>query len=246
MESGRVLLTISVEVEGAKRELNLLARRFSDLLPVMGAFSAYMREDVQRVFDTEGAGQWPARKEATAEAYKRSIAGRIERVERNKYRGLSSRLQAEKRRAIKTASKPAKSEKKTERRQRAIERKESQIAEVARLAAGGELKPQGQAGLYKRVERRIVQSQTKIQAIKEGKTLGRIAQSCTVEFDRKNWSMRSVIPWAGVHNEGGRVGHGATVPKRTFLEWTNARLDKFEQLAADYLIGKAGKAASRA
>jgi hypothetical protein len=36
------------------------------------------------------------------------------------------------------------------------------------------------------------------------------------------------------------------VPKRTFLEWTNARLDKFEQLAADYLIGKAGKAASRA
>jgi len=117
---------------------------------------------------------------------------------------------------------------------------------VARLAAGGEFKPQGQAGLYKRVERRIVQSQTKIQAIKEGKTLGRIAQSCTVEFDRKNWSMRSVIPWAGVHNEGGRVGHGATVPKRTFLEWTNARLDKFEQLAADYLIGKAGKAASRA
>ncbi len=91
-----------------------------------------------------------------------------------------------------------------------------------------------------------MQSQTKIQAIKEGKTLGRIAQSCTVEFDRKNWSMRSVIPWAGVHNEGGRVGHGATVPKRTFLEWTNARLDKFEQLAADYLIGKAGKAASRA
>ena len=53
--------------------------------------------------------------------------------------------------------------------------------------------------------------------------------------------MRSVIPWAGVHNEGGRVGHGAVVAKRTFLEWTTERVDKFAELSLDYLVGRAAK-----
>lgn len=236
------MLTIEVEVEGAKRELNLLAGRFKDLLPIMSAFSAYMREDVQRVFDSEGNGQWAPRKEASQQAYNRTIESRIEKVERNKYRGLQSRLQAEKRRAIKTATrKPATSEKQEQRRARSLERKESQIAEVSRLSAGGQLQPKGQAGLYKRVERRIVQAQKKIDAIKEGKALGRLANSCAIEFDQKQWQMASKVSWAGVHNDGGRAGHGAVMPKRTFLEWTNQRLDKFEELALDHLIAKAAK-----
>lgn len=235
------MLTFEFEINGAKRELSVLAAKMSELGPVMKAFSVYMRSEVQQVFDSEGGGQWPPRKESSQQAYNRSIEGRIARVERNKYRGLGSRLQAEKRRAIKTAAKLAKTEKQAERRERAIARKESQIAEVQRLSAGGALQPKGQAGLYKRVERRIVQAEKKIRDIQEGKALGRIASSCTVEYDAKNWSMRSVIPWAGVHNEGGRAGRGSVIPKRTFLEWTNERVDKFAELSLDYLVGKAAK-----
>lgn len=235
------MLTFEFEIDGAKRELSVLASKFSDLAPVMQRFSAYMRTEIQGVFDSEGNGQWAPRKESSQKAYNRSIEGRIARVEQNKYRGLGSRLQAEKRRAIRTAAKPAKSEKQAERRERAIARKESQIAEVQRLSAGGEMQPKGQAGLYKRVERRIVQAEKKIRDIQEGKALGRIASSCAIEYDATNWTMRSVILWAGVHNEGGRVGHGAVVAKRTFLEWTTERVDKFAELSLDYLVGKAAK-----
>jgi phage gpG-like protein len=235
------LLTFEFEINGAKRELSVLAAKMAELGPVMKAFSAYMRSEVQQVFDSEGGGQWAPRKESSQQAYSRSIEGRITRVEQSKYRGLGSRLQAEKRRAIKTAAKPAKTEKQAERRERAIARKEAQIAEVQRLSAGGALQPKGQAGLYKRVERRIVQAEKKIRDIQEGKALGRIAYSCTVEYDAKNWSMRSVIPWAGVHNKGGRAGRGSVIPKRTFLEWTNERVDKFAELSLDYLVGRAAK-----
>jgi len=240
------LLTFEFEIDGAKRELSVLASKFSDLAPVMQRFSAYMRTEIQGVFDSEGNGQWAPRSKEGQQKYNRSIEGRIERAERSKYRGLSSRLQAERRRAIKTSLRPAKSEKQAERRQSAISRKEAQIAEVARLSAGGELQPKGQTALYKRVERRITQTAQKIEAIKEGKSLGRIASSCTIEYSKANWTMRSVIPWAGVQNEGGRVGRGATLPKRTFLEWTQQRVDTFAEMALDHLVGQAGKRASRA
>ena len=41
--------------------------------------------------------------------------------------------------------------------------------------------------------------------------------------------IESKIEWAGVHNEGGRAGHGAEIKERTFLEWTT---DDFEELVA--------------
>jgi phage gpG-like protein len=85
------------------------------------------------------------------------------------------------------------------------------------------------------------QAEKKTRDIQQGKALGRIASSCAIEYDATNWTMRSVIPWAGVHNEGGRVGHGAVVAKRTFLEWTTERVDKFAELSLDYLVGKAAK-----
>ena len=41
-----MVLTIEVNVSGQVRELQLMAARFGDLLPVMGPFSAYMRKQI--------------------------------------------------------------------------------------------------------------------------------------------------------------------------------------------------------
>ena len=51
-----VVLTIEVNVSGQVRELQLMAARFGDLLPVMGPFSAYMRKQIDEGFETQGNG----------------------------------------------------------------------------------------------------------------------------------------------------------------------------------------------
>jgi len=237
------LLTISVDSGGTVRNLNLLADKFSDLSPVLGPFSAFMRNEIQEVFDSQGHGAWAARKESSQTHLEARKASKIARIEATKFSGLENRLRSEYRRTIKRAEKPAKTEKIAAGRQRAIRRKEAQMAEVARLAAGGESQPRGQTALYRRVERRIVQSEKKIEAVKEGKLLGRIANSCKINYNKTSWEMESQVPWASVHNEGGTAGRGAKISERRFLEWTDARLEKFVEMAAAYLLGKEGKKA---
>ncbi len=240
-----VVLTIEVNVGGQVRELQLMAARFGDLLPVMGPFSAYMRKQIDEGFETQGNGTWPDRKDSTQKAYNRTKEGRIAKVEANKFRGLQNRLRAE----LKRTSRPveaaggmdayaAMDPKAAARRAKSIARKQAQAAEVARIASGGAFQPKGQKALYQRVERRITQAENRKAAIERGEVLGRIANSFQIKFSRKNWEMFSVIPWASVHNEGGRAANGAVIPKRTFLEWTDERLDVFVEMSARYLAGK--------
>jgi phage gpG-like protein len=53
--------------------------------------------------------------------------------------------------------------------------------------------------------------------------------------------IESAIDWAGVHNDGGTAGKGARIPKRTFLEWTPERIEKFIEIAQQYVIEKLTK-----
>ena len=98
-----MVLTIEVNVSGQVRELQLMAARFGDLLPVMGPFSAYMRKQIDEGFETQGNGTWPDRKDSTQNAYNRTKEGRIAKVEANKFRGLQNRLRAE----LKRTSRPS-------------------------------------------------------------------------------------------------------------------------------------------
>lgn len=51
---------------------------------------------------------------------------------------------------------------------------------------------------------------------------GRLLARAIIKITTSEISFRSRIPWAGVHQKGGRVGKGARVPKREFL-WVSDR-----------------------
>lgn len=230
--------------EGATERLELAARSFRELRPVFNMFAAWLREDVQRVFDTEGEGTWPKRQNEGTASQQQRIAANVARIEANKYRSLQTALRSSRGKVYAKLAKTTDS-KLIARRQRSIDRYNTQLEEVQRIASGGEHRPQGQKKLYERVARRDALAQKRIQRAQEGKLLAGIAMSLRSEIGEDFYRMYSRIPWAYVHNDGGTGGKGAKEPQRTFLEWTPARIRKFVEMANAYLADKAAKRAAK-
>lgn len=230
------MIAIEVDTGGTVERMEILAKSFRDLRPVFAQFAKWLREDVQRVFDSEGDGQWPKRK---GELSQTRIAANVERIEANKYRSLQSSLRSSRKKAERRLLKTTDSKLIT-RRQKSVQRYEEQLAEVAKLASGGE-RSEGQKRLYDRVARRDALAQKRIADVKEGKLLAGIASSLRTDTEPTFFEMYSRIPWAGVHNFGGTGGKGANEPERKFLEWTPKRLRMFVEMANAYFTGKARK-----
>lgn len=55
--------------------------------------------------------------------------------------------------------------------------------------------------------------------------LGKLSRAVRVTAGRDFLRETSLIPWSGVHQDGAKVGRGATVPQRTFLYFSNQFLD---------------------
>lgn len=231
------MLTIKFDDGGVSRSLDLMADSFAELGPVFRPFAGYMRKQVDQVFKSGGSGEWSERTEASQEHYDSTIAARVAKIEASKYRSLIGRLRGSQRAAQKRLSRtPQSNSKLTARRQKSVARYEAQIEEVQRVAAGGAHSPAGQKKLYERIGRRDARAAEKIEAVKSGQLLGRIANSFRIDWDKSSWTMASSIPWAGAHNEGATVGHGAKLPARPFLFWTPERLDKFVELANAHVL----------
>lgn len=98
-------------------------------------------------------------------------------------------------------------------RVQAVERREQVLAELDRIAngTGGEslLKTKAAEKLKQRLERSVERERNK-------KPLGRIASSFTLKVKDGKLVYGSEIPWSGVHNEGGTVGHGAVIQPNPF------------------------------
>ncbi|MCG8422240.1 MAG: phage virion morphogenesis protein [Proteobacteria bacterium] len=68
--------------------------------------------------------------------------------------------------------------------------------------------------------------------------LGRLPRLATVRVvGRDTLVARSRVRWARVHQEGGRVGHGATIPPRVWLYFGEDFVDDLEQAVVRYLAG---------
>lgn len=240
------MITLTYDDGGTEKSLVILAESFGELRPVMARFSKYMRAEIDAVFESRGGGEWADLAPATKAHNEGLKAAKVEKIRANKYGSLSAALRSEKRKAERRLAKtPASKSKLTERRRKAVAKYDAQLAEVARLSAGGEKDAKFGKKLYERVARREAKAQKKIEAVLSGQQLGRIANSFAIDFDKHNWEMRSRIPWAGVHNEGGTAGHGASIPARVFLEWTPARVEKFAEMANEYVISRASKAGKK-
>lgn len=214
----------------------LLADSLAELRPCFGQFSRYMREEIDQVFASQGNGTWPKRQDDSQVRFDASKAARITKIRAGQYNSLRGRLRSEKRRAERRLARTPSSSKLSETRRRSVQRYEAQLAELDRLAAGGDKNQRGMKGLYARAGRREQRAAAKIAAVESGALLGQIANSFAIDFDKTQWQMASRIPWAGVQNSGGPVGNGAELPARTFLEWTPARLQKFVEMCNAYTL----------
>lgn len=236
------MITLVYSDGGTEKSLQILADSFSELRPVFGKYTRFMRSEIDKVFESQGEGSWEERSEGAQEKYDASKAARIEKIEAGKYNSLRASLRSEKRRAERRAAKtPQSNSKLTASRQRSVLRYEAKLAELEKYAATGE-KTAGNKKLYERAGRREARAEKKKAAVQSGQLLGQIANSIAVDFDAKRWEMYSQIPWAGAQNEGAVVGNGATLPARTFLEWTPRRLEKFVEMANQYVLERAEKA----
>lgn len=236
-------MIIKYDDGGVEKSLEILADSFAELRPVMAEFTGWMRKQIDQVFATESGGSWPERSEGAQLRTEKQAAARIEKIERNRYNSLRGALRSERRRAERRLAKTSPTDSKlTERRRKSVARYETQQAELERLVSGGAKDGKGFKRLYERAGRREASAEAKIEAVKDGRLLGRIANSFVIEFDKTHWQMASRIPWAGVHNEGGTVHNGATIRARVFLEWTPERLQKFVELANKYVLERAAKA----
>lgn len=219
--------------------LELLAESFAELRPVFAEFSRYMREEIDQVFASQGGGSWPQRSAEGQAAFDQTKVARIERIRAGTYNSLRGRLRSEKKKAERRLAKTASDSKLSASRRRSVLRYEAQLAELDRLAQGGQKDQKGMARFYQRATRREERAAKKIAAVESGALLGQIANSFSIEFDKTQWSMFSRIPWAGVQNDGGTVGNGAVLPARRFLEWTAERLRKFVEMANAYILKRA-------
>ena len=84
-------------------------------------------------------------------------------------------------------------------------------------------------------ERRIGVSVAERDAKTNRPILGKLAGSIEAVIQKDTLEMRSRVPWAGVHNDGGTAGHGAHIPQRKFLELTSDDLTQLQAIAEDYL-----------
>lgn len=215
-----------------EESLDVMGKSFAELRPMLSKFSKYMRQEIDKVFSSQGNGSWEGRSDAAQSKFDASKAAKIAKIEGSKYRSLVGSIRSSKKKAERRLEKAtptigklltkskwqsyAKSKKALASAQKSTARYADQLGQIDRFVATGD-----RSGLDKklvpRVERRDAKAAKKIAALEKGDLLGNIANSFQIDITGTSWSMASRIPWAGVHNEGGTVGHGAVIPARLFL-----------------------------
>lgn len=99
---------------------------------------------------------------------------------------------------------------------------------------------QHDAALLRAADARLVKSlrglpvrMARAQAKHGGAILGGIGNSISAKVKGGLLTLESKIDWSGVHNDGGTAGHGARIPARPFLYWTDEDWVELEAMAQD-------------
>lgn len=80
-----------------------------------------------------------------------------------------------------------------------------------------------------------LRSSTSKKALAE--TLGRLPGGVVTKVEPRALIARSPVAWAGVHNEGGRVGNGTILPARPFVFMSDSFLKQAERDLIQFVIG---------
>ena len=177
--------------------------------------AGYMLKEIKKVFSEEGPG-WDPREETT----KKVVA---ERVKMRAHMTLRSKLKRDVKRAKKNVAKGSGKLTSLQRRKRVLKEFE-ELAETGGIKKS-KLTEKQQLSLKTRLGRALQKSEQK-----SGKILGKLASSIFATISPDTLTLTSRPDWSSVHNDGGTAGHGAKIPKRTFMEWTPERLAKIGKI----------------
>jgi phage gpG-like protein len=199
------MLTLSFNVDGVQRKVKTLARTAKDVEPALKIFDRYYKVRLDERFLSQGPG-WPPRADST-EAHSAHRGRQVKALAEHQ---LKRKLAKELRRAL--------------RRQRlgkgtaaAADRRYLVLKEFERQMAGGMVGRQ--AGADKRLEKSVGglrERRARAEQKASERLLGRIPSSMFSKVAKGTLTVDSKIPWAGAHNEGDTVGHGAKLPARPF------------------------------
>ena len=222
-------LSITTNVDGLKRKLDLLVENVRDLDKPLKGFGQYLRGKSQDRFDNQGPG-WPELAESTQERRKGMTAAIAGQAKTKAEARLGRKVQREMKRAKQRREKGKGTE-------AAVERRYLALKEFERLLSGGSssISLTGDKRGMKRVAK-LLERLGRAQERAEGKLLGKLASSLNVSVSKGRLVVRSKVPWAGVHNEGGPAGHGAKVPARPFLFLEASDLEYLQVLLKKWLI----------
>ena len=199
------MLTISLNVDGVQRKIKTLARTAADLGPALKIFNAYYKARLAERFASQGPG-WAPRADSTEERHEH----RQRQAQALAVHQLKRKLSRELKRAI--------------RRQRlgkgkasSVERRYQVLKEFERQVVDGIMGRQ--LGADRRTEKTVAglrERRARAEAKASERILGRIPASMYSQIAKGTLTVDSRIPWAGSHNEGDVVGHGAHLPARPF------------------------------
>lgn len=122
------------------------------------------------------------------------------------------------------------------------------VAELRRLAAGGDPNrstiDESEKNSVNTLRKKLQRAQEKKASqrheprkIERRRLLGRLVGALETTKTMLAAILRNRVPWSGVHNEGGAVGHGAQVPERRTVEIDQADADELGKIAVEQMLG---------
>ncbi len=210
-------MPIKIEYDDTQFQASLTAAQaaLADLSPALEKSRKYMMKQIKGVFSEEGPG-WEPRDASTMKAV-------AERIKQRGQQTLRSKLKREVRRA-ESRLELGTGKEKTLKRRKLILKEYNKLLKTGALK-WSRLNDKQKESLHARLSRSLEKSEQK-----GAKILGRLSSSIEAEVSSDTLRVYSRVPWSGVHNEGGTAGHGAKIPKRTFLEWTPERVVKIAKI----------------
>lgn len=228
-------LTLSVDTTSGRRRIELMIRALADLQPPLRSFGAYLRAKFKGRFDAQGPG-WPPLAQSTGHELIHRYTGRVTAAGRLRETSRLKRLRAQLQRDV---------------RKERLDARVLTAFELATRSTGGaalgaairlHVATQRYAGELRNTAKALDRAHEgkrtrQARAItRHHQLLGKLRSTIKARLEGSGIRIGSFVPWAGVHNEGGPVGHGATVPARTFAELEDEDVDVFAKLLLDRSI----------
>jgi phage gpG-like protein len=226
----RISLTVSTAT--GRRRVEAIVSALSDLTPILRRFAAYLRARAKARFEAEGPG-WQPLAQSTAHRLIHTFTGPLTRSGAVRETAAHRRLRAQLRRDVRADRLDARVLTAFERATRSTGGGAFGAAVRAHVLGRGLAYEKRLVALARTLDRKSP-SRGKRAITRHHRLLGRLASTLRAEVKRTSLAVGSIVEWAGAHNAGATVAHGAHLPARTFIELEDVDVDVLSELISEH------------